>query len=133
MDLLTELTCFSLHPLDLTFLHEGSKTLVDGLVNIEKLVSGTANPSPASGGWLASNPSPGTATSPKDSRLSPWCPACLTDSQLSPWWHCCGNPPTGGKAGRPLGGQLCLPLIWYPVTPTSLVLQRSSRIGDWRE
>ncbi|KAB1265787.1 Rap guanine nucleotide exchange factor-like 1 [Camelus dromedarius] len=33
---------------DLTFLHEGSKTLVDGLVNIEKLVSDTANPSPHS-------------------------------------------------------------------------------------
>lgn len=31
------------HSLDLTFLHEGSKTLVDGLVNIEKLVSGTAD------------------------------------------------------------------------------------------
>lgn len=53
------LTCFFPCPLDLTFLHEGSKTLVDGLVNIEKLVSGTANPSPVSGG-LASSPSPGT-------------------------------------------------------------------------
>lgn len=31
-----------LYPLDLTFLHEGSKTLVDGLVNIEKLVSDSA-------------------------------------------------------------------------------------------
>lgn len=50
---------FPPHPLDLTFLHEGSKTLVDGLVNIEKLVSGTASSSPMSGG-LASSPSPGT-------------------------------------------------------------------------
>lgn len=53
-------TLFSPHPLDLTFLHEGSKTLVDGLVNIEKLVSGTDNPSPMSWGGLASSPSLGT-------------------------------------------------------------------------
>lgn len=75
-------SCFSPHPLDLTFLHEGSKTLVDGLVNIEKLVSGTANPSPVTWG-MASSPSPGTPS--KDSSFSPWCPACLTDSRLSPW------------------------------------------------
>lgn len=38
-----ELTLDLSVPLDLTFLHEGSKTLVDGLVNIEKLVSGSAS------------------------------------------------------------------------------------------
>lgn len=46
LDLLSSLCLtFDSHlPLDLTFLHEGSKTLIDGLVNIEKLVSGSANP-----------------------------------------------------------------------------------------
>lgn len=41
-----------LHPLDLTFLHEGSKTLVDGLVNIEKLVSTTADPGLGAGAGI---------------------------------------------------------------------------------
>lgn len=62
-------TLFSPHPLDLTFLHEGSKTLVDGLVNIEKLVSGTDNPSPMSGGGAGILPL--SWHPPKDSSLSP--------------------------------------------------------------
>lgn len=120
------LTCFSLHPLDLTFLHEGSKTLVDGLVNIEKLVGGTANPSPS--------PSPGTP--PKDSSLSPWCPACLTDSRLSSWWHRCGNPPTGGVAkltGSSEGGATPPPPHLAPCDTYFFGASGPSRIGDWRE
>lgn len=33
-------------PPDLTFVHEGSKTLLDGLVNVEKLVSRPPPPTP---------------------------------------------------------------------------------------
>lgn len=52
---------FLFPPLDLTFLHEGSKTLVDGLVNIEKLVSGTAYPGLGAGaGILPPHPHPGS-------------------------------------------------------------------------
>lgn len=64
------------YPLDLTFLHEGSKTLVDGLVNIEKLVSGL--PALTQERGLASLPF--SWQPPKDSSLPLWCPACLTDS-----------------------------------------------------
>lgn len=58
MDLLSSSHLLLFHPLDLTFLHEGSKTIVDGLVNIEKLVSGMADPGPGAGAGICPPPSP---------------------------------------------------------------------------
>lgn len=49
----------SLSPSDLTFLHEGSKTLLDGLVNVEKLVGAM----PRGAQWGSGGPGGSTETS----------------------------------------------------------------------